>query len=74
MSPSDRLKDAQAKMESWIANGVQLGWLIDGDHETVQVYRQSHASKTRKGIHQLTGEGPVAGFVLKLEAIWKGLS
>ena len=26
MSPSDRLKPAKAKMESWIANGVQLGW------------------------------------------------
>jgi Uma2 family endonuclease len=31
MSPSDRLKAAQEKMEQWMANGVELAWLIDGD-------------------------------------------
>src|SRR5690349_3630558 len=30
MSPSDRLATASEKMEEWIANGVGLGWLIDG--------------------------------------------
>jgi Uma2 family endonuclease len=74
MSPSDRLKPAQANMEVWIANGAQLAWLIDADHETVYVYRKSHAPKTRKGIKELAGDGPVAGFVLKFQAIWKGLS
>ena len=72
-SPSDRLKEAKAKMERWIANGAHLAWLIDGDTETVYVYRQHHAPKTRRGIQQLAGEGPVEGFVLKLGAIWKGL-
>jgi Uma2 family endonuclease len=58
MSPSDRLKSAKAKMEQWIANGVQLGWLIDGDAKTVYVYRENHSPKTRKGILELAGEGP----------------
>jgi Uma2 family endonuclease len=35
MSPSDRLKDARDNMVEWMANGVQLGWLIDGDRRTV---------------------------------------
>jgi Uma2 family endonuclease len=74
MSPSDRLKSAKDKMGVWVANGVLLGWLIDGDHETVSIYRKGHAPKTRKGIKELAGDGPVAGFVLKLQAIWKGLS
>ena len=73
LSPSDRLKDAKAKMEQWIANGAQLGWLIDGDAETVCVYRKNHAMKMHRGLVQLAGEGPVEGFVLKLGAIWKGL-
>jgi Uma2 family endonuclease len=73
MSPSDRLKSAKAKMEQWIANGVQLAWLIDGDAKMVYVYREGHAPKTRKGILQLAGEGPVDGFVLNLKSIWKGL-
>jgi Uma2 family endonuclease len=73
MSPSDRLKNAKAKMEQWIANGCQLAWLIDGDHETVYVYRKRHPMKTHRGVTQLAGEGPVQGFVLRLSAIWKGL-
>ena len=30
------------------------------------------SASARKGIEQLSGEGPVAGFILKLERIWKG--
>lgn len=73
MSPSDRLKDAKTRMEQWIANGAHLAWLIDGDAETVYVYRKNHAMKIHRGIAELAGEGPVEGFVLKLGAIWKGL-
>lgn len=74
MSPSDRLKPAKAKMEQWIANGAQLGWLIDGDAKTVYIYRKGHRMKVLHGIAELTGEGPVQGFVLRLGAIWKGLA
>lgn len=73
-SPSDRLKRAKAKMEQWIANGAHLAWLIDGDAETVYVYRKGHPVKTHRGINKLAGEGPVEDFVLQLAAIWKGLS
>jgi Uma2 family endonuclease len=73
MSPSDRLKPAKEKMERWIANGVQLGWLIDGDHKTVYVYRKGRNPVTRRGVVELAAEGPVKGFVLQLAAIWRGL-
>lgn len=72
-SPSDRLKKAQAKMEQWIANRVKLGWLIDGDHETVYIYRRGEPVEERRGIQKLAGEGPVKGFVLNLRPIWQGL-
>lgn len=73
MAPSDRLNSAKRKMEAWIANGVQIGWLIDGDRETVYVYRKGRAPVTRRGLRELLGDGPVKGFVLKLDSIWKGL-
>ena len=74
MSPSDRLKQAKAKMEQWIANGALLAWLIDGDAQTVYVYRKNHAVKAHRAVAKLAGEGPVEGFVLQLAAIWKGLA
>ena len=60
-------------MEQWIANGVALGWLIDGDAETVSIYRPGHPPKTRRHLRELAGDGPVAGFVLNLAPIWEGL-
>jgi len=74
MSPSDRLKPAQDKMADWMANGVQLSWLIDGDNQTVYIYRAGQSDPdTRTGISRLAGEGPVAGFELNLTDIWAGL-
>lgn len=73
MSPSDRLKTAKEKMNVWISNGVQLGWLIDGDAKTVYVYLAGSEPRSKRGVPQLAGEGPVEGFVLQLKSIWKGL-
>jgi Uma2 family endonuclease len=71
MSPSDRLKPAQTKMEEWIRAGVQLGWLIYADKKTVYIYRAGQkCAEERSGITTLAGEGPVAGFELDLTEIW----
>ena len=35
LSPTDRLKKADAKMQEWLANGVELGWLIDPRGQSV---------------------------------------
>jgi Uma2 family endonuclease len=72
MSPSDRLSAAQCKMEEWIANGVELGWLIDGDAETVFIYRRGHPVEKKRGVRKLAGDGPVSGFVLDLKPVWQG--
>lgn len=37
-SPSDLIQDLKEKMGLWIANGVQLGWLIDPDEEKAYTY------------------------------------
>ena len=73
LSPSDRLPAARAKMDEWIANGVQLGWLLDPDRRTAIVYRPARAPETLLNPAQLEGEGPVAGFVLELADIWNRL-
>lgn len=73
MSPSDRLTQAKTKMEQWIANGAQLGWLIDADRQTVYIYQPDQPVETRKGILKLAGKGPVKGFMLQLRTIWEGL-
>jgi Uma2 family endonuclease len=73
MSPSDRVKAAKSKMERWIGNGVELGWLIDADHETVYIYRKGRNPLTRQGLSEIAANSPVKGLVLQLDAIWRGL-
>jgi Uma2 family endonuclease len=72
-SPSDRLRALQWKMEAYVAAGAQLAWLIDPSARTVWIYRPGAEPEARVDISSLEGEGPVAGFVLQLEEIWKGL-
>jgi Uma2 family endonuclease len=72
-SPSDRLTRLKAKMEEWIENGAQLAWLIDPDTRTVYVYRPGKGPEELKDADSIAGEGPVAGFVLDLGPIWRGL-
>jgi Uma2 family endonuclease len=73
MSPSDHPRHTHKKMELWLANGVQLAWLIDGDSETVHIYQQGAEPRVRRHAREVAGTGPVAGFVLKLGPIWRGL-
>lgn len=69
-SPSDRLRETQRKMEMWIGNGVQLAWLIDPTERVVTIYRPGREPERLDTISQVTGEGPVAGFILPLDRIF----
>jgi Uma2 family endonuclease len=73
MSPSDRLSAMKAKMQEWIDNGVQLGWLIHGAARTVYVFRPGAEPAVKTRIRKIAGEGPVKGLVLDLTGIWAGL-
>ena len=72
-SATDRTRVLQAKMEEWVENGAQLGWLIDPETETVTVYRPRREAEVLTGVDSVTGEGPVAGFALDLRAVWRPL-
>ena len=73
MSPSDRLMAAKKKMRLWAENGVELGWLIDGDNRTVYVFLGAEEPRVIENARSIAGEGPVEGFVLPLSEIWEGL-
>jgi Uma2 family endonuclease len=69
-SDTDRLKPLQGKMREYLVQGAQLGWLIDPQSKTVEIYRPDGSVETRADIDELAGEGPVAGFVLDLTYVW----
>jgi Uma2 family endonuclease len=69
----DRLPVLRAKMQEYIDNGAALGWMIDPDRRVVEVYRSNREPEFMHGVESVSGEGPVAGFVLNLTRVWDPL-
>ena len=70
-SKTDRLPPLRAKMEQWIANGVEVGWLIDPIEKTVTIYRPGDEPAHLDHPTSVQGTGPIAGFELVMSRIWE---
>jgi Uma2 family endonuclease len=70
MSPTDRLKDLQEKMQEYIENGVKLGWLINRNKRQVEIYRQGKEKEVLNNPSCLSGEDILPEFSLNLESVW----
>ncbi len=70
MSPTDSLKDVQAKMEEYMDCGVKLGWIINPETKQVEIYRQGKESELLDNPSELSGENVLPQLVINLEIIW----
>ena len=70
MSPSDRLKPTQTKMQEYMDSGVQLGWLLERKQRRVEVYRQGKPVEVLENPEKLLGEQVLPGFELYLADVW----
>lgn len=70
-SPSDSLTELEQKMSDWMANGAQLAWLIDPQRKLAAIYRPGQEPETLLQPELLHGEGPIAGFTLKMQRLWE---
>jgi Uma2 family endonuclease len=69
-SPNDTLRDLQNKMQEYIDNGAQLGWLIDRRPRHVYVYRPSAPVERLDNPESVSGDPVLPGFSLNLREIW----
>ena len=72
-SETDRVRTLRNKMREYMENGAQLGWLIDPENRSIEIYRPGCEVESRIGADKIEGEGPVSGFVLELPLIWNPL-
>ena len=69
-SKSDSVKELKVKMEEWMANGCQLGWLIDVEEEIVYVYEAGKPNREHKDFDRpISGEPVLSGFKLNLSEL-----
>lgn len=69
-SPSDGLALLRRKMESYLANGVQVGFLVDPSTETATIYRPGQEPEEISSFDQSLSAGPaLPGFSLDLRPL-----
>lgn len=68
-SETDKLETVKAKMEEYLANGAQLGWLIDPLEKKVYVYRPNARVKILHQPATISGKPLLKGLTLKLTGI-----
>ncbi len=71
MSQTDTLAASRKKMARWIANGVQLGWLLDPKGRRAHVYGHHGSTPTIVANSVLEGTEPVSGLRLDLDDFWR---
>ena len=69
-SPTDSLKTLQEKMQEYIENGAQLGWLLDPEPKRVCIYRPDKPVEEILEPSSLSGDPVLPGFVLDLNEVW----
>ena len=69
-SDTDRLSILQAKMQEYIANGAQLGLLIDPQTRSVHTYRPNQEVEILQNPETVSADPLLPGFTLDLTEIW----
>ncbi|MDJ0719651.1 MAG: Uma2 family endonuclease [Prochloraceae cyanobacterium] len=69
-SKGDSLKDLQDKMNEYIDNGAQLGWLIVPDTKTIYIYQKDGAVEVFQNLVKVSVDTLLPGFELDLTDIF----
>ncbi len=69
-SSSDSIKTLREKMQEYIGNGVRLGWLIDPQTRTVEIYEPGEEAEILYNPEAVAGEPVLPGFSLNLKKVW----
>lgn len=72
LSPTDRLKDVLAKVDEYLAAGVEFVVVVDPDRETVVVYRADRSQSLLLKGQSLTLPELLPGFELPLDRLFPG--
>ena len=69
-SRTDSLPALQAKMQEWVDNGAQLGWLIDPLEKKLYVYRPGAVAECLDNPETVSGDPILPGCSLELRRLW----
>lgn len=70
VSESDMLAPVQDKMVEYIANGAQLGWLLDPFKRQVHIYQANGEVEVLDDPQTVSGDPLLAGFIFDTQSLW----
>jgi Uma2 family endonuclease len=70
-SPTDNLQAVLDKMQEYLDNGAQLGWLLDPLTRRVHVYLPQRPAEILEAPNTVSADPLLPGFVLDLRKIWE---
>ena len=70
-SKTDSMKTLREKMQEYLENGLQLGWLIDPKNKVVETYRDNQKVEVLHNPTHLSGENTLPDFVLGLQNVFE---
>jgi Uma2 family endonuclease len=70
-SPTDNLRAVLDKMQEYLDNGAQLGWLLDPLTRRVHVYRPERPPEIVEAPSTVSADPLLPGFVLDLRKVWE---
>ena len=62
ISPSDKLREVEEKVDEWLAAGTTLVWVINPERKRVTVYRAPRSVTILTADDELDGQDVVPGF------------
>ncbi|MBX3010902.1 MAG: Uma2 family endonuclease [Caldilineaceae bacterium] len=69
-SATDQIAELQEKMQEYLANGAQLGWLLIPETRDVYIYRPQTEPLYLQDPAQISGEPFLPGLVITLAELW----
>lgn len=69
-SSSDYMPNLCDKMQEYIDNGARLGWLIDPETRTVEIYEPGEEVETLYNPERVAGDPVLPGFLLNMKRVW----
>ncbi len=69
-SPTDSRSTLKAKMEEYIEQGAELGWLLDPYDRRIYIYRPHAAVEIIENPETVRGDPTLPGFALRLADVW----
>lgn len=68
-SESDNLNELRTKMQKWLENGVQLGWLVDPQARHTTSYRPDAEPVTKPFTETIPSEDVLVGFTINIQEV-----